>query len=148
MSMHDAADARFWAKVDKDAPGGCWLWTAGQSPDGYGKFSLHSRSTPAHRLAYELLRGPIPDGLYLDHLCRVRRCVNPAHLEPVTHRENILRGDTLPAANARKTHCPAGHPYDTENTIREADGRRRCRVCVRDTRKRSRARRRARMAAA
>ncbi|MFJ3170616.1 HNH endonuclease signature motif containing protein [Streptomyces roseus] len=140
--------ARFWAKVAQEQPSGCWIWTAGLSPDGYGKFSSGGRYVRAHRLAYSTLIGPIPPGLHLDHLCRVRRCVNPAHLEPVTHRENILRGATLPAANAAKTHCPQGHAYDEANTHREPDGRRRCRICQRATKAASRARRRAARAAA
>lgn len=89
-----ATDA-FWAKVDKDGPGGCWLWTGYTSPRGYGDTGRYglSRTRLAHRIAYELTLGRIPEGMQLDHLCRVRRCVNPEHLEPVTPRENIARGD-------------------------------------------------------
>lgn len=121
-----AAD-RFWAKVDKEGPGGCWLWAAYVNPDGYGEFwPTTDRHVGAHRYSYELNVGPIPEGLHIDHLCRVRNCVNPAHLEPVTCRENLLRGDTFQAANAAKTHCPQGHPYDS--TCR---GRRICTTCGR-----------------
>jgi hypothetical protein len=83
-------EERVWAKVEKTE--GCWLWTAAISPNGYGKFMVSGRPVNAHRLVYQLTVGPIPDGLDLDHLCRVRHCVNPDHLEPVTRSENLLRG--------------------------------------------------------
>lgn len=95
-----AASARFWSKVDKDhgkpldlrdLSTGCWEWVAGTSW-GYGQFSLQGGNIQAHRYAYELLVGPIPEGLDIDHLCMCRRCVNPAHLEPVTRGENNVRG--------------------------------------------------------
>lgn len=82
----------FWDRVDKDGPGGCWIWTGSVEGKGYGHPTIAGKKHPAHRLAYELLVGPVPEGLHLDHLCRVRRCVNPEHLEPVTSRENSLRG--------------------------------------------------------
>jgi hypothetical protein len=85
----------------------------------------------AYRITYETLVGPVPNGLELDHLCRVRACVNPGHLEPVTHRVNTLRGETVAARNARATHCPAGHPYDEVNTYADRLGRRSCRECCR-----------------
>lgn len=116
---------------------GCWVWGGSHSPSGYGYISSITgldgvtRNVRAHRFVYELLVGPIPEGLTIDHLCRVRDCVNPAHLEPVTSRENTLRGNTLPAANAAKTHCPQGHGYTTENTYVTSMGRRMCRSCRR-----------------
>lgn len=114
----------FWAKVDRS--GECWLWTAYTMPNGYGTW----RQTLAHRVAYELSIGPIPDGLQLDHLCRVRNCVRPDHLEPVTCRENLLRGDTITARCVAATHCPHGHPYDEANTYRSpTNGSRSCRAC-------------------
>lgn len=122
------SEARFWRKVDKT--GVCWEWTGWRDSDGYGKFGGRRLLTNrAHRLAYELVVGPIPDDLPLDHLCRNPGCVNPAHLEPVTHRENILRGVGRTAQNARKTHCAKGHPYDEVNTIWRKSGGRRCRQC-------------------
>ena len=123
------SEDRFWAKVDKT--GECWLWIGSCNHKGYGVFRVAGRLVKAHRFAYELLVGPIPDGLTLDHLCRVRRCVNPAHLESVTNYENILRGDSFSARNAVKTHCPHGHPYDDANTYVSPSGRRSCRECSR-----------------
>lgn len=97
---------RFWAKVDIDPPSGCWLWTgAVDEATGYGRFWTADGLGYAHRIAHELFVGPIPAGLDIDHLCRVRRCVNPAHLEPVTRRENLLRGETLAAAHHVGRDC-------------------------------------------
>lgn len=106
---------RFWAKVNK-APNGCWVWTAARDNHGYGRFGLGGRAATAHRVSYEALIGPVPDGLHLDHLCRVRHCVNPEHLEPVTCRENVLRGVGPSALHSVKTHCPEGHEYTESNT--------------------------------
>ena len=130
---------RFWSKVEFGDWLDCWLWTASRV-DGYGRFRLGGRgSSPAraHVVAYELLIGPVPDGLELDHLCRVPACVNPSHLEAVTHAENCRRG-RAGAHNADKTHCPRGHPYDEENTYWFGpDGKwRDCRACVRTRRSR------------
>jgi len=102
---------------------GCWLWTGYINPNGYAMFGRRW----AHRVAYEFFVGPIPEGLELDHLCRVPACVNPAHLEAVTHRENMRRA---PATN--RTVCPGGHPYDESNTHITKAGKRHCRACDRD----------------
>lgn len=131
---------RFWTKVDKGDD--CWMWTAARSGDGYGHIKIDGRNVKAHRVAYELEVGAIPDGLDIDHLCRVPLCVNPAHMEPVTRRTNTLRGFGIQARNARKTHCKHGHPFDEENTYVH-DGRRICRTCNRDRTKRYEARRKA-----
>jgi len=117
----------FWDKVDKTEV--CWLWTACKDRDGYGIFYYNGTNYRAHRMAYELIVGPIPEGLTIDHLCRVRACVNPDHLEPVTQRENVLRGDTVPAKNAKKTHCKQGHPYSGYNLYIRTNGYRSCRTC-------------------
>jgi len=123
------AEERFWRKVEKGD--GCWTWTAA-TRYGYGVMQAGARGAGllmAHRFAYELLIGPIPHGLTLDHLCRNRACVNPTHLEPVPLGVNLARGDGIGVRNARKTHCPAGHPYDDANTVRNARGWRRCVTC-------------------
>jgi len=90
----DELPDRFWDKVQAEPNTGCWLWDANTTRGGYGHFKVSGRMVYAHRLAYEKLVGPIPDGLSLDHLCRVPGCVNPDHLEPVTHAENVRRGDS------------------------------------------------------
>lgn len=137
--MEQAAIDQFWSTVDKDGPvpdyrpelGPCWVWTATRLSSGYGSFRFDGRSLRAHRVAYELAVGPIPAGLYLDHLCRNRPCVNTAHLEPVTNQENTLRGYGAPAVNARKTHCQHGHEFTPANTYTFPNGRRECRTCKR-----------------
>jgi hypothetical protein len=97
---------RFWSKVSVDPDSGCWLWTAAIDPQtGYARLGLGKKAANGHRVAYELLVGDVPEGLEIDHLCRVRHCVNPDHLEPVTHRENLMRGETLTAAHAAGVDC-------------------------------------------
>lgn len=115
---------RFWSKVIA-MPSGCWEWQATKTRGGYGQFNLSSKRFQAHRFSYELLIGPIPDGLTIDHLCRNPACVNPAHLEPVTLAENERRAAGL------KTHCPHGHLYDLSNTYHTRYGTRACKECHR-----------------
>lgn len=118
--------------------GDCWTWTGWKLWNGYGRVRIHRTTLKlVHRVVYELVVGPIPDGLTLDHLCRNRACVNPAHLEPVTMRVNNLRGFGVSGVNARKTECPHGHPYDVANT-RIYRGFRYCRACDRLKRERRR----------
>lgn len=121
---------RFMAKVNKQADG-CWIWTASICPQGYGKFVLPGRGAVyAHRVSHELFKGPIPDGLHVDHLCRVRSCVNPEHLEAVPSAENNRRGISPCADNLRKDTCPRGHEY-THYTLKDGSIRRDCRTCMR-----------------
>ncbi len=107
----------------------CWEW-AGTRFRGYGMIGVRGlENRRAHRVSYETFVGPIPDGLTIDHLCRNRGCVNPAHLEPVTNKVNVLRGVGPTAVNARKTHCCRGHEFTPENTLLSS-GRRYCRACI------------------
>lgn len=129
---------RFWSKVDRS--GACWIWKGSTGGKGYGHFYVDGRKIASHRVAYTIAVGEIPEGMDIDHLCRNRRCVNPAHLEPVTHRENLLRGTGFPAENSAKSHCPAGHPYAGENLAVERDGSRKCRTCRRQYDRRRRPR--------
>jgi hypothetical protein len=123
---------RLFDKITVDAETGCWNWT-GTLSRGYGRISDDTqRMRPAHRIVWEHLVGPISAGLHLDHLCRNRRCVNPAHLEPVTCRVNVLRGAGLASQNAQATHCRHGHPFDEANTRIRPDGGRYCRACDRE----------------
>ena len=114
---------------------GCWVWTGSVKKNGYGQFKYGGRQGKMmypHRVMYELMVGIIPSGLELDHLCRNKLCINPQHLEPVTHRENVLRGISPPALCATKTHCPHGHEYNQKNTYVRPDGKGKfCIVCSR-----------------
>jgi hypothetical protein len=111
----------------------CWIYRKKPTQKGYCQMKMPDGSQPmAHRAFYEQHIGSIPEGLTLDHLCEVRNCVNPTHLEPVTRGANVLRGDTLSAANTRKTRCPRGHAYDEENTRVTPRGARACRACSRE----------------
>jgi len=126
---------RFWSKVDKSSD--CWLWTDVLARNGYGYLGIGGRAgrkVQAHRLAYELMNGEIPAGLQIDHLCRVRHCVNPAHLQAVTQRTNLLRGNGASARHARQTHCIRGHPFSGMDSL----GRRICAICRREAKRRRR----------
>ena len=139
---------RFMDKVSPEPNSGCWLWTAACNSDGYGHFKVSGRGRMAHVIARELFIGKVKEGLELDHLCRVRCCVNPYHVEPVTHKENVNRGISSPDAivnrQKSKTHCPKGHAYDAENTFiyhrRDNYRQRQCRTCHRESEKMRRAR--------
>lgn len=137
---------RFWAKVDTSGgPDACWPWVGYTAKNGYGQFRVGSekdgsaRAAYAHRVAWELTFGQIPDGVEIDHVCHNvdsscpggkgcahRRCCNPRHMEPTSHETNTMRGRAFSAVNARKTHCPKGHRYDH---VERCSGTRRCSTC-------------------
>jgi hypothetical protein len=119
---------RFESKYVVD-DSGCWIWMASRTETGYGYFTVAGKTRRAHRVSYEHHVGPIPDGLTIDHLCRVRWCVNPDHMEPVTSAENTRRRPVHP--NAAKTHCKRGHEYLPETTrFRVFDDGRTARECL------------------
>lgn len=120
-----------WLMTKVDDDGECWLWTGPVGRNGYGHLTHKGRSHRAHRFAYELVNGPVPDGLVLDHLCRVRHCVNPAHLEAVTQRVNLMRSATTRAARGLLSTCARGHEFDAANTYIRRNGTRLCRECAR-----------------
>lgn len=142
---------RFQAKVQIDPQTGCWAWTGAKVSTGYGSFRVKTkRHQLAHRFAYEQFRGPIPDGKMIDHLCRNRGCVNPAHLEPVTNQENCIRGTGPELTSNRhreKLYCVRGHPLFGENMRRDMKGHRVCRECMRLHSRAFKAKKRARAAA-
>ena len=125
-------EERFWSKVEKGP--GCWEWTACKLKKGYGRIKQNGVKYSAHRISWEMKNGKIPKGLQIDHLCRNTSCVNPDHLEPVTQKENILRGVGITAVNAKKTECPKGHKFTDANTYitppgHRSSGSRSCRKC-------------------
>ncbi len=123
-----------FARVIPEPNSGCWIWGGALGTGGYANTSLNNRHIKIHRMAWMLVNGPIPDGLEIDHKCRVRSCVNPDHLEAVTHLENVRRGiasATLAARNAAIVTCPKGHPYSGKNLILRKSGSRQCRECNR-----------------
>jgi hypothetical protein len=128
-----ALQVRFWRCVDKTET--CWLWQGEMGPGGYGRILDPStrKHYMAHRYSYELHVGPVPEDLCLDHLCRVRHCVRPDHLEAVTMRENVRRGETPASANHKKQVCIHGHVFTDETTILDHLGHRHCRLCARRT---------------
>lgn len=117
--------------------GECWLWKGYVAPGRYAQFKVDGQPHLAHRWSYMTFVGPIPAGMQIDHLCVTPRCVRPTHLEPVTGRENLLRGRTFQAENAAKTECVNGHPFDEANTHITPKGTRRCRACGRDQARRA-----------
>ena len=111
---------------------GCWIWTSALSYEGYGRCKIDGKTLCAHRVSYEMLKGEIPDGLQLDHLCRNRCCINPDHLDPVTVKENYERGIAPVEINRKKreqTECKRGHPLHGDNIRIGNGGRRICRAC-------------------
>ena len=128
--MRDPVE-QFRDLIEPEPNSGCFLWTGALNHHGYGIFNLDGRTVRSHRLAYSIWKGPIPDGLCVDHICRVRSCCNPAHLRLATSRDNVLepRSKSPALANSTKTHCVAGHRYDHANTYRDPNGWRQCRKC-------------------
>lgn len=139
MKLHEALANR-WDRerlkerilngITKNAASGCWEWNHGKTSCGYGAIYVDEVQFSTHHVSYELFVGVRPSGFDIDHLCRNRGCCNPEHLEAVTRRENLMRGKTLVAANAAVTHCPKGHEYTPDNTIKRS-GQRSCRQCSR-----------------
>jgi hypothetical protein len=118
---------KFWSRVNKTEK--CWLWQ-GCLTNGYGKICSKKKAIRAHRFAFEQLKGPIPKGMQLDHLCRVRNCVRPDHLEIVTGAENSRRGVGFAGINAQRKYCKSGHQFTEKNTYRNpTNGQRTCRAC-------------------
>jgi hypothetical protein len=140
MPRWATAEQRFWRKLEQNGPipahrpdlGRCWIWKGSIDSMGYGRFRAKSpQYTKTHRFSFELHYGPMPPQLQTDHLCRNHACANPAHLEAVTCRQNVMRGKALSASNAKKSHCKRGHPFTKENTKLNSDGGRICITCVR-----------------
>lgn len=129
---------RFWVKVDRKDDESCWNWKATKSRCGYGIFMYRKRPRKAHRFSYYIRHGWLDPELVIDHLCRNRACVNPSHLEQVTHRNNIIRGVSIVAKHAHQTHCKQGHFLDPETTKRNPKGWRICALCNKENRDRSR----------
>lgn len=131
MPTHSALPEHIAAKFGA-AENGCWEWHGARDKYGYGQAWWNGGRVKAHRLVYELLVADIADGLQIDHLCRNRCCVNPQHLEPVTRRVNIQRGESPAGQHSRATHCPQGHPYHGDNLyVRPSNNGRECRTCRR-----------------
>ena len=141
---------RFWEKIRLGDPDACWNWLVAVDQHGYGKIRIGGRratggrDVKAHQFSYEIKYGPVPEGLEIDHLCRNPRCVNPVHLEAVTHGENMRRGMSISGRNFRKTHCSRGHAFDEGNTQIKIDNRgrthRSCKTCHREGQRRRRSR--------
>ena len=136
--MNERHLERFWKRVDKNGPiplyrpdlGPCWIWKGSVNEIGYGKLHIDKKLWRPHRFTWIQENGEIPKPFILDHLCRVRNCVNPMHLDLVTNKENILRGFSTSAMHARQTHCKHGHAFEGDNLRIRANGGRYCAACL------------------
>lgn len=137
MGCYAPLSERLWRRVDLLAPDGCWLWLGARNSKGYGTIgTIHPKTGVVHRVAWEMIRGPIPVGMQLDHrVCRNKVCVNPDHLVLCTSAENVLQPDGGPGKKKAKTHCVRGHEFTPENTLPSLAGHRRCRACAKWYRK-------------
>lgn len=130
MKDPEKIKAQIQRHVIIDEATGCWLWQGDSVKGGYGRTFVDGRKWLAHRAAFTAYKGPIPEGLTLDHLCKRQACCNPEHTEPVTMKENTMRGNSFSRINAEKTHCSRGHELAGDNLYRYNDGRRDCRQCM------------------
>jgi len=136
MNFTPAEARNFWTKVSMTGPKTqyarkrCWIWTANENGHGYGVMRFRNKRIYAHMLSFLIHKGEIPDGKEIDHICRTRNCVRPSHLRAVTHRENMLSGNTIVAIQAARTHCPKGHPLSGDNLYLHK-GKRGCLICRR-----------------
>ena len=119
----------FTSKITLDKTTGCWNWNGCKSAKGYGRFQLLGKTYNAHRISYVIHGGTLLTGKEIDHKCRNRSCVNPFHLQQISHKENVLIGESLQAKNKRKTHCIRGHEFTDSNTYFRKDGGRTCNTC-------------------
>lgn len=126
----------FFSSIQFNESNWCWEWTRSLSA-GYGYFRLYDKKISVHRISYQLFKGQIPNDKELDHLCRNTKCCNPEHLEPISHKENVLRGNGPTAINSQKTHCDNGHEYTLENTFIRKNGNRDCRMCMKISKRKS-----------
>lgn len=133
QSTYKTREERLWSGIIIDPNSGCWLWTKHVDACGYGRMGFEGKVVSVHRFSYETFVGKIPIGLEIDHKCRTRCCARPDHLEPVTHLENVRRGDAKLKGlhNKNKAYCKFGHQYNEENTGQNENGSRYCRICCR-----------------
>lgn len=133
---HEKDVKRFWQRISPEPMSGCWLWLGSWDKQSYGQMQFGGRVQKAHRVSYEMHKGPIPQGLHIDHLCRNPYCVNPDHLEAVTQRVNTMRGISPIAVRFVAALCPNGHEYTAENTTHYKTGVRRCIQCTKGVNRR------------